>query len=111
MRLAVTDADVARKAQELGLIKEGEALPAHLRSRVVAALLQEQAPRARAAADVPLAQSIRVQPGTGVEIDGRPFPWLIQAETIEVVLDPSGSGLVRLTIPTQSVEITKNESE
>ncbi|KAF0649208.1 MULTISPECIES: hypothetical protein [Streptomyces] len=111
MRLTVTDADVARKARELGLLKEGEVLPAHLRSRVVAALLQEQTPRVRAAADVPLAQSIRVQPGTGVEIDGRPFPWLIQAETIEVVLDPSGSGLVRLTIPTQSVEITKSESE
>lgn len=106
MRLTVTDADIARKAVELGVIKEGEAVPAAKRSRIAAALLQEQVSRVQPA-DVPVAQSIVVQPGGGVEVDGHPFPWVIQAETIEVVLDPSGSGLVRLTIPTQSVQITK----
>lgn len=110
MRLTVTDADIASKAVELGVIKPGEPVPPQVRSRIVAALLQEQVPRMKAA-DVPVAQSIVVQPGAGVEIDGRPFPWVIQAETIEVVLDPSGSGLVRLTIPTLSVEITKPEGE
>ncbi|MER5675767.1 hypothetical protein ABT081_02365 [Streptomyces sp. NPDC002238] len=110
MRLTVTDADIIRKAVELGVIKPGEPVPPAARSRVVAALLQEQVPR-MAAADVPVAQSIVVQPGGGVEIDGRPFPWVVQADTIEVTLDPSGSGLVRLTIPTLSVQITKPESE
>ncbi|MEU5036555.1 hypothetical protein AB0G48_20750 [Streptomyces rubiginosohelvolus] len=110
MRLTVTDADIARKAVQLGVIKEGQPVPPNERSRIVAALLQEQAPR-MATADVPVSQSIVVQPGGGVEIDGRPFPWVIQAETIEVTLDPSGSGLVRLTIPTLSVQITKPESE
>ncbi|NDZ63558.1 hypothetical protein [Streptomyces cyaneofuscatus] len=110
MRLTVTDADITRKAVELGVIEEGQMVPPKERSRIVAALLQEQMPR-MTSADVPVAQSIVVQPGSGVEVDGRPFPWVIQAETIEVTLDPSGSGLVRLTIPTQSVQITKPESE
>ncbi|MFE2600107.1 hypothetical protein ACFXCZ_27070 [Streptomyces sp. NPDC059396] len=110
MRLSVNDTDITRKAVLLGLVQEGESVPPHLRGRVVAALLQEQVPR-RAAADTPVAKSVVVQPGAGVEIDGRPFPWVIQAETIEVTLDPSGSGLVRLTIPTLSVQITKPESE
>ncbi|WP_432147959.1 hypothetical protein [Streptomyces sp. bgisy029] len=110
MRLTVTDADIARKAVQLGVIEEGQPVPPKERSRIAAALLQEQMPGVKKA-DVPVAQSIVVQPGGGVEIDGRPFPWVIQAETIEVTLDPSGSGLVRLTIPTQSVQIIKPESE
>lgn len=110
MRLTVTEADVRRKAVELGLITEGQTLPPELRSRAARALIFEQAPRIRQD-DVPVAASIRVQPGGGVEVDGRPFPWVVQADTIEVTLDPSGAGLVRLTIPTQSVEIVKSESE
>ncbi|MFF9568502.1 hypothetical protein [Streptomyces sp. NPDC014685] len=110
MRLTVAEEDVRRKAVDLGLIEDGAPLPAALRSRVVAVLLQEQAPRMRQT-DTPVAASIRVQPGGGVEVDGRPFPWVVQADTIEVTLDPSGAGLVRLTIPTKSVEIIKSESE
>ena len=110
MKLTVTDADIARKAAELGVVFPGDPVPPAARSRVVAALLQERTPRA-AAADVPVAQSITVQPGAGVEIDGRPFPWVVQADAIEVTLDPSGAGLVRLTIPTQSVQILKSEGE
>lgn len=110
MRLTVSEAEVRRKAIELGVITDGQALPAELRSRIVAALIAEQAPRVRQD-DVPVASSIRVQPGGGVEVDGRPFPWVVQADTIEVTLDPSGAGLVRLTIPTKSVEIIKSESE
>lgn len=109
--LKFTDADIRRKAADLGLIGEGHTVPAHLRNRVVAALLAEQAPRKAAAADVPVAQSITVQPGTGVEVDGRPFPWVVQADHIEVTIAPDGSGLVRLTIPAKSVEILKTESE
>ncbi|MFF5451881.1 hypothetical protein ACFY40_11650 [Streptomyces sp. NPDC012950] len=110
MRLTVTDADIRRKAVELGVITEGQPVPAEQRSRIVAALLAEQTPRIRQE-DVPVASSIRVQPGGGVEVDGRPFPWVVQADTIEVTLDPSGAGLVRLTIPTKSVEIIKSSEE
>lgn len=110
MRLTVTDVDITAKAVELGIIKPGEPVQPAQRSRIVAALLQEQMPRAQAP-DVPVAQSVVVQPGGGVEVDGRPFPWVIQAETIEVTLAPDGSGLVRLTVPTLSVQITKPESE
>ncbi|MEV5680962.1 hypothetical protein [Streptomyces sp. NPDC052179] len=110
MRLTITDADITAKAVELGVINAGESVPPAQRSKIAAVLLREQLPRTKRD-DAPVAQSIVVQPGGGVEIDGRPFPWVIQAETIEVTLDPSGSGLVRLTIPTLSVQITKPESE
>lgn len=108
--ITFTPEQIRAKAERLGLIAPGDQLPAHQRSRVVAALAVEQAPAVKAA-DVPVAQSILVQPGAGVEIDGRPFPWIVQADAIEVTLAPDGSGLVRLTIPTQSVQITKPEGE
>ncbi|MFC9429249.1 hypothetical protein [Streptomyces sp. NPDC056987] len=110
MRLEFNDQDLRRKAIELGVITEGQALPPEQRSRVAAALMQDQLPRKKPA-DVPVAGSIRVQPGGEIEIDGRPFPWVVQAESIQVTLDPSGFGTVRLTIPTESVEILKSESE
>lgn len=110
MRLTISDSDIQAKALELGLIQPGEPVPANVRSRIVAALLAEQAPRA-AAADVPVAKNISVQPGASVMVDGNPFPWVVQADAIEVTIAPDGSGLVRLTIPTLSVEITKSESE
>ncbi|MFE5853538.1 hypothetical protein ACFQ61_10040 [Streptomyces sp. NPDC056500] len=110
MRLSVTDAEITAKAIDLGVIQPGEQVPPQQRSRIVAAILQDKKPRTRAA-NVPVAQTIVVQPGSGIDIDGRPFPWVIQADAIEVTLDPSGSGLVRLTIPTLSVQITPPESE
>ncbi|MEV7867485.1 hypothetical protein AB0P17_15590 [Streptomyces sp. NPDC088124] len=111
MRLELSEQDIRRKAVQLGVITEGQPLPPEQRSRVAAALMQERLPRAKKGADVPVAASIRIQPGGEIEIDGRPFPWVVQAESIEVTLDPSGIGTVRLTIPTESVEILKTESE
>jgi hypothetical protein len=107
VQVSLSDHDIATKAVQLGLIAEGEQLPRHLRSRVVAALLADQ--QQRSAASAPVAGSIVVTPGVGIEIDGHPFPWVIQRDAIEVVLDPSGQGLVRLTIPTKSVQIIKPE--
>lgn len=111
--ISFTTEQILAKAEELGIIGPGHTLPAHLRSRVVAALFAEHASATRTAqaADVPVAQTIVVQPGAGVAIDGRPFPWIVQADAIEVTLAPDGSGLVRLTIPTQSVQITSPEGE
>jgi hypothetical protein len=108
--LSFTDQEIADQAVQLGLIEPGEPVPPHLRSRVAAALAHNRpaAPQADAAR---VAASIIVRPGSGIEIDGRPFPWVVQAASIEVALDPSGKGTVRLTVPTQSVQILKPESE
>ncbi|MCP9205499.1 hypothetical protein [Streptomyces cucumeris] len=109
MRLSITEQDIQRKAAELGLVQEGEPVPARIRSKVAAALLQEQAPAPTEAP--PVAESIVIQPGGAIEIDGRPFPWTVQAEQMSVTLGPDGSGMVRLTIPARNVQITKPADE
>ncbi|MFV8127544.1 hypothetical protein [Streptomyces syringium] len=105
------DDQIATKAAQLGLIDEGGDLPRHLRSKVIAALMQE---RPRPAAASPVAGQIVIQPGGTVTVDGRPFPWLVQADLIEVTLQPDGSGMVRLTLPARNIQIHKplpSESE
>lgn len=109
MRLTITDQDIQRKAAELGLVQEGEPMPPQVRSKVAAALLQEQAPRPTEAP--PLAESIVIQPGGAIEIDGKPFPWTIQAEQMSVTLDPFGAGTVRLTIPARNIQIIEPADE
>lgn len=111
--LDFNDAEIRAKAAELGLVYDGHTVPAHLRSRVAAAIVEERRGAAKQEALPPatVAQSISVQPGIGVEIDGAPFPWIVQADHVEVTLAPDGSGLVRLTIPTNSVVIKPRESE
>lgn len=113
MQVQFTDEQIAAKAVQLGVIEAGERLPRNLRSRIVAALIQEQAPRFTEAEAPPVAESIRVQPRGSIEVDGRPFPWLVQADRIEVSLEPDGSGMVRFTLPARSIEIIKpvDESE
>lgn len=106
MKLSVTDADVARKAVELGLIQVGESVPAKLRARVVAALLQEQAPRPTEA-EPQIAQEIVIQPPGVILIDGEPFPWLVAKEPMAVALNPDGVSTVRLTLYAQAVQIIK----
>lgn len=110
MKLSVNDADVARKAVELGLIQAGESVPARLRARVVAALLQEQAPRP-AAAEPQIAQEIVIQPGGAILVDGEPFPWLVAKEPMAVALDPHGVSTVRLTLFAHAVQIIKPEEK
>ncbi|MFC5144295.1 hypothetical protein [Streptomyces aureoversilis] len=109
MPLSFTEEQIATKAIELGLIGAGESLPRQLRSRVVAALHTER-PRSSAQPS-PVAGEIVIQPGGAVEVDGRPFPWLVQADLIEVTLQPDGAGMVRLTLPARSIQILKPESE
>lgn len=111
MQVQFTDEQIAAKAVQLGLVEGGEELPRRLRSRVLAALVQESAPRFRDGDVPPVADSIRVQPRGGIEVDGRPFPWLVQADRIDVVLEPDGSGMVRLTLPARSIEIVKPDTE
>lgn len=109
MRLTITDQDIQQKAIQLGLIQEGEAVPPQVRSKVAAALLQEQAPRPTDAP--PVAESIVIQPGGAIEIDGKPFPWTIQAEQMSVTLGPDGAGMVRLTIPARNIQIIEPADE
>lgn len=110
MQVQFPESQIRAKAVELGLIGEGDQLPRSLRSRVVAALIQEAAPRFRDEA-APVAGTIRVQPGGSVDIDGKPFPWMVQADRIEVALEPDGSGLVRLTLPARNIQITPPADE
>lgn len=111
MQVQFTDEQITAKAVQLGVIDPGESLPRNLRSRVMAALIQEQAPRFSDPEAPPIADSIRVQPRGSIEVDGQPFPWLVQADRIEVVLEPDGSGMVRLTLPARSIEIVKPDTE
>lgn len=104
--LNYSDEQLQAAAERLGLVDAGTPLPRHLRSRAVAALAAEQARPATAAA-VPVAREIVVQPGGGIRVDGKPFPWVVQADRVEVALEPDGSGMVRLTIPAHNVQITK----
>jgi hypothetical protein len=110
MQVQYSEAQIRAKAVELGVIGDGEELPRSMRSRVVAALIQEAAPRFRDEA-APVAGTVRVQPGGSVDIDGRPFPWMVQADRIEVALEPDGSGLVRLTLPARNIQITQPADE
>lgn len=111
MQVNYPEDQIAAKAAELGLIHAGGELPRHLRSKALAALIQESASRFRDGEAPPVADSIRVQPRGCIEVDGRPFPWLVQADRIEVVLEPDGSGMVRLTLPARSIEIVKPDTE
>lgn len=109
--LQFTDAEIQAEAVRLGVIKAGEALPRNQRSRVVASLAAEKQ-RPAAGAKVPLARQITVQPGGDILIDGKPFPWVVLADRMEVALEHDGTGTVRLTVPAESIQILpKNESE
>lgn len=106
MPLSFTDAEIHAQAVRLHLVEPGQELPRNLRSRVVASLAAERQ-RPADSADVPIAQSIVIQPGGDVLVDGKPFPWVIQAERMSVTLNPDGAGLVSLTLPALNVQILK----
>ncbi|MFJ3812288.1 hypothetical protein ACIPWE_38735 [Streptomyces sp. NPDC090073] len=107
MHIQYTDGDIAAKAVQLGLIEKGEPLPRNLRGRVVAAMLQEQAP-AEDTAEPDIADEIVIQPN-GILVDGARFPWLVAKEPIDVRVDPEGVSTVRMTLFANSVQIIKSE--
>lgn len=106
MPLSFTDAEIQAKAEQLGLVDAGTDLPRNQRSRVVAALTAERR-RPATQAEVPIAQTIVIEPGGDVTVDGKPFPWVLQAEQMTVTLSPDGAGMVRLTLPALNVQILK----
>ena len=106
MPLSFTDDEIRAQAVRLGLIEDGRELPRSMRSRVVASLAAERQ-RPDTPAEVPIAQSIVIQPGGDVQVDGKPFPWVVQAERMQVALQPDGAGLVTLTLPALNIQILK----
>lgn len=109
MHVQFPELDIRCKAVELGLIADGEDLPRHLRSRVVAVLMQEQAAPQRSGREPQLAKEIVIQPGGDVLVDGEPFPWLVAKQAMEIGLNPDGISTVRLTLLTEAVQIIKPE--
>jgi hypothetical protein len=109
MALSFTDDEIHAQAVRLGLVKEGDTLPNRMRGKVVASLVTERR-RPAAQADVPIAQSIVIQPGGDIQVDGRPFPWVVQAERMQVTLQPDGAGLVSLTLPALNIQILKPQA-
>lgn len=111
MQVRFSDEDIATKANELGVIREGEQVPRHRRSQIVATLIQEasHAQTRPAAAEPQLAKEIVVQPGGAILVDGEPFPWLVAKQPMEIGLNPDGVSTVRLTLMAQAVQIIKSE--
>lgn len=111
--LEFSDAEIKSKAIALHLIYDSQDLPANLRSRVVAALVEEK--RAEAPRDQDqeprLAKEIVVQPGGAILIDGEPLPWLVAKQAMEIGLNPDGVSTVRLTLMANSVQIIKPEEK
>lgn len=106
MGLQIDEAALKAKAVELGVIKDGEALPRHERSRVAAALIAGD--QQRPAVPEPVcAKEIVVQPGGAITVDGEPFPWLVARTPMEIGLNPEGISTVRLTLLAESVQVLK----
>lgn len=115
MPLHFTDAQIWAEAERLGITTDDGTFPQQHRSRVVASLAtrrqQAQAVEKATASPVP-ARTVDIHPGQqGIDIDGRPLPWLLAAEAIDVRLLPDGSGTVRLTLHADSVRIHPSESK
>lgn len=109
--LQYTDQEIRAKAVDLRLIYEGEDLPRNLRSRVIAALAEDErakAPREKSG-DPRMAGEIAIQPRGPILIDGEPLPWLVTNEPMDIRLADDGSGTVRLTLAANAIQIIKAE--
>jgi len=113
MQVKFTDDDVRAEAERLGLIESGAELPRHLRSRVVAALVQQesQAKSPGPVTEPELAKEIVVQPDGVILVDGEPFPWLVAREPMDIRVSPDAVSTVRLTLMTEAVQILKSEPQ
>ncbi|WP_406157781.1 hypothetical protein [Streptomyces canus] len=107
-----TDSELRAKAVQLGVISEGDELPRNQRSRVAAALLEERrtAEQTKAPADPVCVKEIAVR-GSEITVDGKPFPWLVARDPMDISLAPDGSGTVRLTLLAESVQVLKPKTD
>lgn len=112
-----TDAELRAKAEQLGLVQPGKPIPtAAMASRVKAAIVEDRRSAARqeqSATEARIAQSIVVQPGGDILIDGEPLPWLVAQEPMDIRLAPTADGVstVRLTLLTDSVQVLKPQTD
>jgi hypothetical protein len=110
MPIRYTDEQIRGHAAHLGLIEAGQSLPQHLRSRVVASLVEQDRQGAdrqepdEGSAPAP-ARSIDIHPGGAIAIDGRALPWLVAPEPIAITLLPDGSGTVRLSLTADAIRV------
>jgi hypothetical protein len=105
-----TDDEVQTKAEQLGLVQPGQPVPTAVYSKVKAAIVEDRradAHREAPAAQPQMAESIVVQPGGAILVDGKPFPWLVASEDMAITLSPEPNGIssVRLTLLADSVQI------
>ncbi|NJP42269.1 hypothetical protein [Actinacidiphila epipremni] len=107
--LEFSDPEIRAKAAQLGLIYEGHTVPAHLRSRVVAALVEERrAETAQPSDDGPyVGGQITIRPGAGIELDGNRLPAAAAPVEITVSDDPAVPSTVRLTLLAHTVQTIK----
>jgi hypothetical protein len=107
--LEFTDAEIREKAAALGIIYEGHTVPAHLRSRVVAALVEERrGTAAQPSDDGPyIGGQITICPGATVELDGRALPAAAAPIEITVSSDRAVPSTVRLTLLAHTVQTIK----
>jgi hypothetical protein len=111
MQVKFTDEDIRAEAERLGLVTPGGEMPRHLRSRVVAVLIerQTQAAPGGSAAEPQLAKEIVIQPGGVILIDGETFPWLVAREPMDIRVSPDAVSTVRLTLMAGTVQVLKTE--
>jgi hypothetical protein len=105
-----TDAELRAKAEELGLVEPGQGIPTAVQSKIKAAIVEDRRADARKTAPVVqarMAESIVVQPGGSITVDGEPFPWVVAADPMDINLhpDPNGISSVRLTLLADSVQV------
>jgi hypothetical protein len=107
-----TDSELYTKAVQLGVISKGDELPRNQRSRVAAALLEERrtAEQPSTPAAPVCAKEIAVR-GSEITVDGKPFPWLVAQEPMDIRLAADGSGTVRLTLLAESVQVLKSKTD
>jgi hypothetical protein len=106
--IQISDDAVQARAVQLGLIQQGEILPRHLRSRVIAAMADSDS-HPVGLSEPRLAREVVIQPGGTVLVDGEPFPWLVGRQPMEITLQHDGVSSVRLTLLAAGVQIVPPE--
>jgi hypothetical protein len=108
MALHFTPEQIYAEAVRIGLVRDAEPLPDKLRARAAASLAAAQHAARVAAAAVTgpqVARIVTVRPGRGPLVDGKPFPWAVTDDTVQVEVRADGSGFVRLTLPALQVRV------
>lgn len=101
--LSFTDAEIYAEAVRLAVITDGEELPHHLRSQVVASLARPTAPADEPDDDTdeptePVPGGELILAADRVLLDGQPFPLTVTTDPVEITARHGGPTTVRLTV-------------